>query len=59
MTDTDPIGICIEARARDLHAALADAVDGAPQWRRLARELLQEIEEAAQRNMEAVHGNNH
>ncbi len=59
MTDTDPIGICIEARARDLHAALADAVDGAPEWRLYARRLLHEIEEAAQRNMETIHGNSH
>jgi hypothetical protein len=59
MTDIDPIGICIEARARDLHAALADAVDGAPHWRSAACQLLRDIEEAAQRNMEHVHGNNH
>jgi len=56
MTDFDPIGICIEARARDLHAALADAIDGAPHWRMHAALLLLEIEAAAQRNMEAVHG---
>jgi len=55
MSEADPIGICIEARARDLHAALADALDGVPHWRSVACQLLREIEEAAQRNMEAIH----
>lgn len=47
MTDRDPIAACIEARARDLHAALADAVGREPHWRFHAHRLLAEIEAAA------------
>lgn len=48
MTGTrDPIAACIEPRARDLYAMLADAVDGASHWRPEARRLLAEIEASA------------
>lgn len=51
MADTDPIGIVIEAHARELHAALADVLDGVPGSRALARQLLAQLEEMAQENL--------
>jgi hypothetical protein len=40
----DPKAICAEMRAVDLLVALANAVNGAPNWRLHARMLLADIE---------------
>ncbi len=45
--DRDPIAACIYARARDLHAIVADAVEGKPHWRPRALRLLADIEASA------------
>ncbi len=47
MSDPVPIAAWIEARARDLYGALADAVEGKPHWRPRALRLLADIEASA------------